>query len=55
MTAPVAFTFRGRHLRDEADRRGRALALQAEENRGTTLALVAAAAFGLGWLLSRRR
>ncbi len=46
---------RGRHLRDEADRRGRALALQAEENRGTTLALVAAAAFGLGWLLSRRR
>ncbi|MFF8801672.1 MULTISPECIES: CsbD family protein [unclassified Methylobacterium] len=45
---------RGRHYRDEAHRRGRALAIRADENRGTTLALVAAAAFGLGWLVSRR-
>jgi hypothetical protein len=46
---------RGRHLRDEANRRGRELAIRADENRGTTLALVAATAFGLGWLFSRRR
>ncbi|MGX5777706.1 CsbD family protein [Methylorubrum zatmanii] len=46
---------RGRHLRDEANRRGHALAVRADENRGATLALVAAAAFGLGWLVSRRR
>ncbi|BAU90848.1 hypothetical protein MPPM_2243 [Methylorubrum populi] len=46
---------RGRHLRDEANRHGRELAIRADENRGTTLALVAATAFGLGWLLSRRR
>ncbi|HEV2541476.1 MAG TPA: CsbD family protein [Methylobacterium sp.] len=45
---------RGRHLRHEARQRGRELAMRADANRGTTLALVAAAAFGLGWLLSRR-
>ncbi|MBB2962226.1 CsbD family protein [Methylobacterium sp. R2-1] len=39
---------RGRHFRDEAYRRGRELAVRADENRGTTLALVAATAFGLG-------
>lgn len=45
---------RGRRYRDEARRRGQELALRADENRGATLALVAAAAFGLGWLVSRR-
>jgi uncharacterized protein YjbJ (UPF0337 family) len=48
-------THRGRHYRDEASRQGRALVARAEDNRGTTLALVAAAAFGLGWLVSRGR
>ena len=57
---------RGRALRDEANghvrhyrgavgQRGRALVARAEDNKGTTLALVAVAAFGLGWLLSQRR
>lgn len=46
---------RGRHYRGEAERRGRALAARADENRGVTLALVAAAAFGLGWILRRSR
>lgn len=46
---------RGRHYGDEALRRGRAVATQAEENKGATLLLVAAAAFGLGWLMRRSR
>lgn len=48
-------TDRSRHYRSEARRQGRALIARAEDNRGTTLALVAAAAFGLGWLVSRGR
>ncbi|GJE29370.1 CsbD family protein [Methylobacterium organophilum] len=46
---------RGRHYRKEASRRGRALAHRAEENKAATVLLVAAGAFSLGWLLSRRR
>lgn len=41
---------RGQHYRDRAVRHGRHLAARADENRGTTLAIVAAIAFGLGWL-----
>ena len=41
---------RGQHYRDRAIHQGRTLAARADENRGTTLALVAAVAFGLGWL-----
>jgi uncharacterized protein YjbJ (UPF0337 family) len=41
---------RGQHYRDRAVRHGRHLAARADENRGATLALVAAVAFGLGWL-----
>ncbi|MEE7484130.1 CsbD family protein [Methylobacterium oryzae] len=41
---------RGQHYRERAVRHGRTLAARADENRGTTLALVAAVAFGLGWL-----
>jgi uncharacterized protein YjbJ (UPF0337 family) len=46
---------RGRHFRDEASRRGRAPVLVRPDGEGTTLALVAATAFGLGLLVSRRR
>ncbi|WP_264050320.1 CsbD family protein [Methylobacterium flocculans] len=46
---------RGRVYRGEAVRRGRAVASRADENRGATLLLVAAAAFGAGWLLRRPR
>ena len=46
---------RGRLYQDEAVRRSRAVALRADENKGTTLLLVAAAAFGAGWLLRRTR
>lgn len=46
---------RARHYRGVAGRRGRALVARAEDNKGTTLALVAAVAFGVGWLLSQRR
>lgn len=59
-------TERGRALRDDVFERGRrygrevndrglAVYARAEENKGATLALIAAAAFGLGWALSRRR
>jgi uncharacterized protein YjbJ (UPF0337 family) len=41
---------RGQQYRDQAVRHGRTLARRADESRGTTLALVAAMAFGLGWL-----
>ncbi|RZK76744.1 MAG: CsbD family protein, partial [Methylobacterium sp.] len=44
-----------RLYQDEAVRRSRAVALRADENKGTTLLLVAAAAFGAGWLLRRTR
>jgi uncharacterized protein YjbJ (UPF0337 family) len=44
---------RGRAYQDEAVRRGRAVANRADENKGTTLLLVAVAAFGAGWLLRR--
>ena len=46
---------RGRHYRDRAEHHGRHVAKRADENKGTTLAIVAVAAFGLGWLLSRDR
>lgn len=46
---------RGRHYRGRAEHHGRHIARRADENRGTTLALVAFAAFGLGWLASRGR
>lgn len=46
---------RAQVYRGEAVRRGRAVAHRAEENKGTTLLLVAAAAFGAGWLLRRAR
>lgn len=45
---------RGRHYRDRAERHGRALAHRANENRATTVAIVAAVAFGLGWLVRGR-
>lgn len=41
---------RGQHYRDRAVHHGRHLAARADENRGTTLALVAAVAFAVGWL-----
>lgn len=46
---------RGRRYRGEAIRHGRAVAERADENKGATLLLVAAAAFGLGWLMRRSR
>ncbi|TXM67555.1 CsbD family protein [Methylobacterium sp. WL120] len=46
---------RGRHYRDRAEHHGRHAARRADENKGATLAIVAAAAFGLGWLLSGDR
>jgi uncharacterized protein YjbJ (UPF0337 family) len=46
---------RGQHYRNEAVRHGRAAAERAEDNKGATLVLVAAAAFGLGWLMRRTR
>lgn len=46
---------RGRQYGNEAVRRGRAVAERADDNKGATLLLVAAAAFGLGWLLRRTR
>jgi uncharacterized protein YjbJ (UPF0337 family) len=46
---------RSRHYQDEAVRRGRAVARRADENKASTLLLVAAAAFGAGWLLRRAR
>ena len=46
---------RGRHYRDRAEHHGRHVARRADENKGATLAIVAVAAFGLGWLLSRDR
>ncbi|MBO1019022.1 CsbD family protein [Methylobacterium sp. SD274] len=46
---------RGRHYRGEAVWHGRAVAARADENKAVTLALVAAAAFGLGWLLRPSR
>ncbi|MDP4023156.1 CsbD family protein [Methylobacterium sp. NEAU 140] len=42
---------RGRHYRGRAEHHGRALARRADENRAATVALVAAVAFGLGWLM----
>jgi len=41
---------RGQHYRDRAVHHGRHLAARADANRGTTLALVAAVAFAVGWL-----
>lgn len=46
---------RGRHYRGRAERHGRALAKRADDNRGMTVALVAAVAFGLGWLMRPTR
>ena len=46
---------RGRHYRHEAEARGRALVQRADDNRGTTLLFVAAAAFGLGLIVRGRR
>lgn len=46
---------RGRGYRDEAVRRGRDVAARADDNRGTTLLVVAAAAFATGWLMRRTR
>jgi len=46
---------RGRTYQGEAVRRGQAVVSRADENKGTTLLLVAAAAFGAGWLLRRVR
>ncbi|MCJ2113194.1 CsbD family protein [Methylobacterium sp. E-025] len=46
---------RGRHYRGRAEHHGRHVAKRAEENQGATLAIVAAAAFGLGWLLRSDR
>ena len=46
---------RGRHYRDRAEHHGRHVARRADENKGATLAIVAAAAFGLGWLLNGDR
>jgi uncharacterized protein YjbJ (UPF0337 family) len=46
---------RGRDYRAEAARRGRAIAARADDNRGTTLLMVAAAAFATGWLVRRTR
>jgi uncharacterized protein YjbJ (UPF0337 family) len=41
---------RGRYARDRALHHSRTIARRAEDNRLTTLAVVAAVAFGLGWL-----
>ncbi|MCJ2063038.1 CsbD family protein [Methylobacterium sp. J-088] len=41
---------RGQHYRDRAVHHSRSIAARADENRGTTLALVAAVAFAVGWL-----
>ncbi len=41
---------RSRQVRSRAVHHGRKLARRADDNRGTTLALVAAVAFGIGWL-----
>ncbi|GJD84865.1 hypothetical protein HPGCJGGD_2748 [Methylobacterium haplocladii] len=46
---------RGRYYGREVTERGRAVYERAEDNKGATLAIVAAAAFGFGWLISRRR
>ena len=46
---------RGRHVRSRAVHHGRSLARRADDNRGTTLALVAAVAFGIGWLARPNR
>lgn len=46
---------RARHYQGAVGQRGRALVARAEDNKATTLALVAAVAFGVGWLLSQRR
>jgi uncharacterized protein YjbJ (UPF0337 family) len=46
---------RGRDYRDEAVRRGRTIAARADDNQGTTLLMVAAAAFATGWLMRRTR
>lgn len=46
---------RGRHYRGRAEHHGRRVARRAEENKASTLAIVAAAAFGLGWLLRSDR
>ncbi|NEU10524.1 CsbD family protein [Methylobacterium sp. BTF04] len=46
---------RGRHYGNEAVRRGRAVAERADDNKGVTLLVVAAAAFGLGWFMRRTR
>ncbi len=46
---------RGRHYRGQAEHHGRRVARRAEENKAATLAIVAAAAFGLGWLLRSDR
>lgn len=41
---------RGRYARERAVHHGRSIARRADDNRLTTLAVVAAVAFGLGWL-----
>lgn len=46
---------RGRYYRSEAVRRGRVVATRADDNKTATLALVAVAAFGLGWKMRRSR
>lgn len=46
---------RGRGYRNEAVRRGRDIAARADDNRNTTLLVVAAAAFATGWLMRRTR
>lgn len=46
---------RGRHYRDEAVQRGRSVAGTLDDNRGVTLLVVAAAAFGLGLAMRGRR
>lgn len=42
---------RGRYVRSRAEHHGREIARRADENRATTLALVAAVAFGFGLLM----
>ena len=46
---------RGRRYRGRAEHHGRVLAKRADDNRGMTVALVAAVAFGLGWLMRPTR
>ncbi|MCJ2013736.1 CsbD family protein [Methylobacterium sp. J-076] len=46
---------RGRQVRSQAVHHGRDIARRADENRGTTLALVAAVAFGFGLLMRSGR